>query len=73
MEKVAALLDVGNSRLPVQVEQVALYDGDITQPVELILIPEDLVSAGAGFELLPHNLVVSVLKVVLLHDAGHDL
>ena len=73
VEKVAALLDVGNARLPVQVEKVAFYDGDITQAVELVLVPEDLVSAGAGLDLLPHHIVVGILKVVLLHDAGHDL
>ena len=56
MEEVPAALDIRNTRLPVDIQQIHTLHGDITQAIKLVSIPDNLVNTGAGLQLLPHGL-----------------
>ena len=73
MEEEPAFLNVGNARLPIHIQQVHTFHCNVTQAVELALIPHHLVAAGTRLELLPHGITVSCLKVVLFQDAGNNV
>ena len=52
-EQMAGVLDVGDPRFPEQVEQIHAVDPDITQTVQLVLIPGDPVHRRPRLQLLP--------------------
>ena len=72
MEEESTGLDIRNTRLPIDIEQVDTLNGDITQAIQLALIPYDLVNTGAGFHLLPHCIGIGGLKLVMFQDAGDN-
>ena len=72
MEDVTAALNVGNARLPIDIEKVDALNGYITEPAKLRLVPNDLVNARSRLDLLPHNIGIGVLKAVLLEYARND-
>ena len=72
MENVAALLNVGDTRFPVEVQQGHLLNGDIAQAVQLLAVPHHLVCARAGLQLLPHNIRVGGFELVLLQHTRDD-
>ena len=72
MEEIAAALDVGDARLPVNIQQVHPLNGDVAQSVEPAAVPHDFVYPCACFQLLPHGIGVCVFKVVLLQNTGND-
>ena len=73
VEEIPALLDIPDTGLPEHVEQIHPLDGDIAQTLGLFRVPENLVHAGAGLELLPHGVRVGLLKAVLLQDDRQHL
>ena len=73
LEQVAALLDIGDPRLPEQVQRVTAPHGDVTQAAQLLLIPEHAVDAAAALDLLPPAVAVGLLEGVLLQDHRQDL
>ena len=72
VEEILAVLNVGNARLPEQIQQIHREDGDIPQAVQLGRIPHHLVNARAGLQLRPQRIGIGILKAVLLHDHRHD-
>ena len=72
MEEVPAALDVSNAALPEQVQDVHLPDGDVTQALHGIGIPQHGVDAGTAFQLVVTDLVVDLLKIVLLQNHRDD-
>ena len=67
-----AALDVGDARLPEEVQEVDALDRDVAEAAELVGVPADAVGGGAGLELLPHRVRPRALEGVLFEDAGHD-
>ena len=72
MEEVTAALDILDTGLPVDVQQINTLHADVTQAVELALIPNNLVDTGAGLQLLPHSIRIGCFVLVLLQDAGDN-
>ena len=67
-----ASLDIRNARLPVDIQQIHLLHGNVAQSMQLTAVPNNLVYAGAGLQLLPHSVAIGLLKLVLLQNAGHN-
>ena len=65
-------LDVGDARLPEEVQEVDALDRDVAEAAELVGVPADAVGGGAGLELLPHRVRPGALEGVLFEDAGDD-
>ena len=72
MEQVSGSLDVRDATLPEQVDDIHLSDRNVTQAIQLLLIPEDTVDAGTCFELVVPDIVIGLLKVILLQDHRDD-
>ena len=72
VEEETAHLNIRNPWLPVQVQQVHPFNSNITQSVELGLVPQNLVDTGAGFHFLPHYIGVCLFKVILFQNTGDD-
>ena len=66
VEDVSRLLDIRNAAVPVQIQYIDPPDGNIPQPVQLVGIPEHAVNARAGFQLVVHDPVIDLLKILLL-------
>ena len=62
MEHIGAVLQILHPRLPEQVQQVHLADGDFALS---LAVPKDLIAAGAGFELVPPDVGIGGFKVAL--------
>ena len=73
VEKKPALLDVRHPRLPVDVQQVHIFNRNVTQAVQLIFRPHDFVNPGAGFQLLPHGIGIGSFKLVLFQHTWNDV
>ena len=77
IEDVSRLLDVRNAAFPIEIQHVNAVDADVAQAVQLVRVPEDSVDTRTGFQLVVHDPVVGVLKVLLLQndrqDAAQDL
>ena len=72
VKHIPRLLDVRDPALPVEVQDVDPPDADVPQALQLFRIPEDTVDAGAGFQLVVHDPVIGVLKILLLQDHRQD-
>ena len=73
VEQVPALLDVADSRLPVDVERVNHPDCYVSQPVLCLLVPDDGVHRRAVFELFPPVVRVRLFEVRSLQDARYNV
>ncbi len=67
-EKIPALLDIGDPRLPEKLQKVDLPDVDIPQPVLLLVVPENAVGGGPVLQLFPPVIRVGLFIVVILQD-----
>ena len=72
-EQVLALLDVGDPRLPEDLQQVDPDDVDVAESVLLLIVPENAVDRSAVLQLVPRGVAVGLVEVVVLHDHGEDL
>ena len=68
MEEVTASLNVGNAGLPIDIEQVDTLHSDITEAVQLGFIPNHLIHARAGLDLLPHGIGIGAFEMVLFKN-----
>ena len=73
MEEVPAALEIGDPRLPEEVQGVHPGHGHVPQTVQLLPVPEDPVEGHAGLELLPPVVGPDPGEVVLGQDHGDDL
>ena len=67
-EEVGAVLNVGDARLPEQVEKVHPLHADVPQTAQLRAVPEHAVHGAAGFQLVPPRGGIGPLELVLLQD-----
>ena len=71
-EEVAALLQIGDTRLPEQVQQVEPAQRHVAQPVFALRVPEHAVGGAAVLELVPPRVRPDLLEAVFLQQRGHD-
>ena len=71
-EEVAAGLNVGDARLPEQVQQVELAHGHVAEAVAPGAVPEHAVGRAPVLELVPPRVRPHLLKVRLFQHRRHD-
>ena len=71
-EEVAAGLNVGDARLPEQVQQVELAHGHVAEAVAPGAVPEHAVGRAPVLELVPPRVGPHLLKVRLFQHGRHD-
>ena len=71
-EEVAAGLNVGDARLPEQVQQVELAHGHVAEAVAPGAVPEHAVGRAPVLELVPPRIGPYLLKVRLFQHGRHD-
>ena len=72
MEHVGAVLDLGDTRLPEEIQNVHRLHGNVAQPTQLAAIPEHTVDGRAADDLVPPAFGVGSLKARLLQHHRHD-
>ena len=64
-EQILGILNVLHPRLPEQVENIHLFNGDVPQTAQPLRVPEHAVDPGAGLELVPPYIAPGLLEIVL--------
>ena len=72
MEEMSAVLNVCDTRLPEQTQDVLGLNADVTQTIELRAIPEDTIDTGAMLQFVIGLDVIGILKLILLQDHRND-
>ena len=67
-EEVLRLLYILHPRLPEQIQHVHAADAHVSQPVQLIPVPEHAVHGASGLQLVPPRLGIRLLEPVVLQD-----
>ena len=72
VEYITALLNVHNTGLPKEIDDVYLSDRNITESVQFGIVPKDAVHTCSRLELVVLHIGVGLLKLILIEDNGND-
>ena len=73
VKEIPALLQVGDPRLPIEIQRIDAFDRNVAPAAVPAPVPEDAVDGNARLELLPPVVGPGLLKVVLIQNHGQDL
>ena len=72
MEDVTALLNIRDTRFPINIQQIHAFNVNIPKPAKLGGVPNDLINPRSRLHLLPHRVIVGFLEAVLLQHTRND-